>query len=81
MSNEELLIALLKSVQSHAELYKSKSNNAELEETRKIFNEIRSKFSKSMIEEIRKELYKKRERIRKRRRTREKKTRQRIKSA
>ena len=37
MSKEELLIALLKSVQSHAELYKSKSNNTELEETRKIF--------------------------------------------
>ena len=36
MSKEELLIALLKSVQSHAELYKSKSNNAEIEET-KIF--------------------------------------------
>ena len=59
ISNEELLISLLKSVQSHAALYKSKSNNAELEETRKVFNEIRNKFSKSMIEEIRKELYKK----------------------
>ena len=32
MSKEELLIALLKSVQSPAELYKSKSNNAEIEE-------------------------------------------------
>ena len=58
MSKEELLIALLKSVQSHAELYKSKSNNAEIEETRNIFNEIRNKFSKSVINEIRKELYK-----------------------
>ena len=43
MSKEELLIALLKSEQSRAELYKSKSNNAEIEETRKIFNEIRNK--------------------------------------
>ena len=30
MSKEELLISLLKSEQSHAELYKSKSNNAEI---------------------------------------------------
>ena len=30
MSREELLIALLKSKQSHAELYKSKSNNVEI---------------------------------------------------
>ena len=56
MSREELLIALLKSKQSRAELYKSKSNNAEIEETRKIFNEIRNKFSKSVIKEIRREL-------------------------
>ena len=35
MSKEELLIALLKSKQSHAELYKSKSNNVEIEETKK----------------------------------------------
>ena len=33
MSRKELLIALLKSKQSHAELYKSKSNNVEIEET------------------------------------------------
>ena len=36
MSKQELLIALLTSKQSHAELYKSKSNNAEIEEI-KIF--------------------------------------------
>ena len=59
-SEEELLIALLKSEQSHAELYKSKSNNTEIEETRKFFNEIRNKFSKLVVEEIRKKLYKKR---------------------
>ena len=34
MSKEELLVALLKSKQSHAELYKSKSNNVEIEETK-----------------------------------------------
>ena len=43
MSKEGLLIALLKSGQSLAELYKSKSNNVEVEETR---------FSKSNIKEI-----------------------------
>ena len=37
MSSKELLIALLKSNQSRAELYKSKSNNAEIEEIRKVF--------------------------------------------
>ena len=57
MSKERLLIALLKSKQRHAELYKSKSNNTEIEETRKIFNEIRNKFSKSKIKENRKKLY------------------------
>ena len=34
MSKEELLIALPKSKQSHAGLYKSKSNNVETEETK-----------------------------------------------
>ena len=57
MSREELLIALLKSKQSRADLYKSKSNNTEIEETWKIFNEIRNKFSKSKIKENRKKLY------------------------
>ena len=37
MSREKILNALLKSKQSHAELYKSKSNNVEIEETKKIF--------------------------------------------
>ena len=57
MSKEELLIALLKSEQSREELCKSKSSNTETEETRKIFNEIRNKFSKSKIKENRKKLY------------------------
>ena len=46
MSKEELLIALLKSEQIRVELYKSKSNNAEIEKIRKMFNEIRNKLSK-----------------------------------
>ena len=64
MSREELLIALLKSKQSRTELYESKSNNTEIEETRKIFNEIKNKFSKSVIKEIRKKVIRKREGIR-----------------
>ena len=54
MLKEELLIDLLKSKQSHAEHYKSKSNNTEIEETRKIFNEIRNKLKKSVIKKIEK---------------------------
>ena len=34
-----------KSEQSLAELYKSKFNNTEIEESKKIFNELRNKFS------------------------------------
>ena len=54
MSREELLIALLKSKQSHAELRRSKDNNAEIEETKKFFNELRNRFSKEKIKKIRK---------------------------
>ena len=46
MLKEELLITLLKLKQSLAELYKSKSNNAQIEETKNFFNELRDKFSK-----------------------------------
>ena len=36
ISREELLTAVLKSEQRHQKLYKSKSNNSEIEETKKI---------------------------------------------
>ena len=49
MSTENLLIALLKSKQSHAELYRSKDSNTEIEETKKIFNELRNNLSKEEI--------------------------------
>ena len=42
MSKEELLISLLKSEQSIAELRRSKDNSAEIEEIKKLFNELRS---------------------------------------
>ena len=51
---EGLLIALLKSERSLTELYESKSNNAKIEEIKKSFNELRDKFSRSKIKEIRK---------------------------
>ena len=54
MSKDELLIALLKSKQSPVELFKSKSNTVEIGESKKIFNELRNRFSKSKIKEIRK---------------------------
>ena len=44
MSKEELLISLLKTEQSIAELRRSKDNNAEIEETKNIFNELRNRF-------------------------------------
>ena len=59
MSKEELLIALSKSNQSLAELYKNKPNNTEIEETKKVFNELRNRFSKPKIKVIRKKLYEK----------------------
>ena len=60
MSREELLIALLKSKQSRAELYKSKSNNAEIEETKKVFIKIRNNIKKSWIKKSEKTYTKKR---------------------
>ena len=44
MSREGLLITLLKSNQSHTELYKSKPDNTEIEEIKKLFNELRNNF-------------------------------------
>ena len=56
MSREELLIALLKSKQSIAELCRSKDNNAKIKETKRIFNELRNRFSKEEIKKIRRKL-------------------------
>ena len=52
MSREDLLIALLKSNQSHAELRRSEDNNAEIKETEKI-NELTNNFSKEEIKKVR----------------------------
>ena len=46
MSKEKLLIALLKTEQSNAELRRSKVNNAEIEKVKKNFNVLRNNFSK-----------------------------------
>ena len=54
MLREDLLIALLKSKQSHIKLRRSKDNNAEIEETKNFFNELRKNFSKEEIKKIRK---------------------------
>ena len=58
MSEEGLLIALLKSGYSFAELHKSNSDNAEIEKIRENFNELRDKFSRSKITKIRKKFCK-----------------------
>ena len=56
-SKEDLLIALLKSNQSHTELRKSEDNNTEIGETKKIFNELRNNFSKEEIKKIRRKFH------------------------
>ena len=58
MSKEELLISLLKSEQSIAELRKSKSNSIGIEEIKNKFNVLRNNFSKKEIKEIRKNFHK-----------------------
>ena len=58
MSKEDLLIALFKSNHSHTELRKSENNNnTEIEETKKIFNELRNNFSKEEIKKIRRKFH------------------------
>ena len=53
MSKEDLLIALLKSNQSHRELRMSENNNnIEINETKKLFNELRNNFSREKISNI-----------------------------
>ena len=59
MSKDGLLISLLNSEQSIAELRKSKSNNTEIEEIKKKINVLRNNFSKEKIKEIRKKIHKK----------------------
>ena len=47
MSEEDLLIALLKSGKSHTEFRRSEDNkNTKIEETKKIFNELGNNFQK-----------------------------------
>ena len=55
MSKEELLISLLKSEQSIAELRKSKSNSIGIEEIKKKFTVLRNNFSKEKIQNFMKE--------------------------
>ena len=60
MLKEDLLIALIKSNDSHAELLKSGDNsNTEIGETKKLFSKLRSIFSLKEIKEHRRKLYKK----------------------
>ena len=60
MSKEDLLIALLKSNEIHAELLKSEDNsNTEIGETKKLFNGLRSNFSLKEIKEQRRKFDKK----------------------
>ena len=51
MLRENLLIVLLKSRQSHAELSSSKDSNTKIEETKNFFNVLRHNSSKEGIKE------------------------------
>ena len=57
MSKEDLLIALLKSNQSYAELRRREDNNAEIKEIKRIFKKFRNNFSKEEIKKIRRKFY------------------------
>ena len=47
MLKEDLLIAQLKSNKSHTELLKDNNSNTDIGETIKLFNELRSNFSRN----------------------------------
>ena len=57
MSKEGLLIDLVKSGRSFAELHKSNSDNAEIEKKSTNFNELRDKFSRSKIRKDQKKAF------------------------
>ena len=55
MSREYLLITLLKSSKNNAEIQRSKCSNTEIEETKKLFNKLRNKFSKEELHTARRQ--------------------------
>ena len=59
MSKKDLLIALIKSNESHTELLKDNDSNTEIGETRKLFNKHRSNFSQEELKKHRKKLSRK----------------------
>ena len=59
MWKEDLLIALLKSNPIHTELLKINDSNTEIEETKKIFINLRNSFLKEEIKKHRERFYKK----------------------
>ena len=59
MPREDLLIALLKSNQSHTELFKTDNSNTEIGETKKLFNNLRNNFSRDEIKKLREKFHKK----------------------
>ena len=62
MSKEDLSIALLKPNESHTEPLKIGDNsNTEIRETIKLFNELRSNFSREEIKKLREKFHQKEE--------------------
>ena len=59
MSKEDLLIALLKSNESHRELLKVNDSNTEIGEIKRLFNKLRNNFLREEIKKHREKFYKK----------------------
>ena len=59
LSREDLLIVLLKSNPSHIELLKIDDSNAEIRETKKLFNNVGNNFSREEIKQHREKFHKK----------------------
>ena len=57
ISREDLLIALLKSNLSHAELLKIDDSNTEIGENKKLFNNLRNNFSREEIKKHREKFH------------------------
>ena len=58
MSNEELIISLLKPKQSIAELFNNNLDDGKISDIRRILNRLRDKLSKKYRKQIKKKLYK-----------------------
>ena len=57
MSNYTIMVNPTENNQSHTEIWRSKDNNIEMEETKKLFNKLRNNFLKKERHNIRLKFY------------------------